>query len=270
MPQPTLTQINIHPLKSAAPVALQHSEVTSRGLAHDRRWMVVDGAGQGLTAREYPALLKINPLISYQGIRFLVDNNPVLDVEAPTPDAQKAAVFVFDSPVMASLAGGQAEQWFSDYLGIKCRLVFMRDEDARIVDESANGHPGDTVSFADQHPLLLIGETSLAALNQRLETPVSMRNFRPNLVIAGAQSFAEDEWETIYIGKAGFRVAQACQRCVLTTIDPVSAQPRPDKEPLKTLARFRRNPKGNGVIFGVHLAPIAPFDSVSLGDTVTI
>ena len=77
---------------------------------------------------------------------------------------------------------------------------------------------------------------SLADLNGQLATPVSMRHFRPNLVIAGSGPYAEeDDWTVIRIGPVVFDVTKPCTRCVLTTVDPATGQRAADQEPLATL-----------------------------------
>ena len=50
----TLAAIHIHPVKSCAPLALQAASVEARGLAHDRRYLVVDADGRFLTGRQLP------------------------------------------------------------------------------------------------------------------------------------------------------------------------------------------------------------------------
>jgi uncharacterized protein YcbX len=96
----------------------------------------------------------------------------------------------------------------------------------------------EQVSFADGFPFLLISDASLADLNQRLEQPVPMNRFRPNLVVSGCEAFAEDGWQSIRIGSIGFRVVKPCDRCVITTVD--QTQGIRGKEPLLTLAQYRR------------------------------
>jgi len=82
---------------------------------------------------------------------------------------------------------------------VECHLVQMSDHRVRGVDPDY-GKPGDEVSFADGFPILLITEASLNDLNTRLEHPVSMRRFRPNLVVDGDTPYAEDNWQRIRIG----------------------------------------------------------------------
>ena len=60
--------------------------------------------------------------------------------------------------------------------------------------------PGDEVSFADSMPLLLVSLASLEALNRRLDRPVPMGRFRPNLVVEGVDAHAEDTWKQVSIG----------------------------------------------------------------------
>ena len=92
-------------------------------------------------------------------------------------------------------------------------------------------------------------ETSLADLNARLERPVPVDRFRPNLVVRGCEPYAEDGWRLVRIGRIPLRVIKPCARCTITTVDQQTATS--GKEPLRTLARFRR--AGNKVLFGQNL-----------------
>ncbi len=91
--------------------------------------------------------------------------------------------------------------------------------------------PDDRVNLADGFPLLLATEESLAALNDELlsasdagREPLPMTRFRPNLVVTGFPPWAEDDWRRIRVGDAIFRAVKGCARCVITTIDPVTAE----------------------------------------------
>jgi uncharacterized protein YcbX len=106
------------------------------------------------------------------------------------------------------------------------------------------------VSFADAFPYLIASETSLDDLNSRLNRPIPMDRFRPNIVIRGCGSpYAEDRWQAIRIGAITFRHGGPCVRCVVTTTDQRTLERGP--EPLRTLATYRRVPEG-GVIFAVN------------------
>jgi uncharacterized protein YcbX len=141
-------------------------------------------------------------------------------------------------------------------------LLYMPDSERRAVNPN-RARPGDIVSFADAYPLLLISEASLAALNQRLDAPVEMRRFRPNLVISGCEPYAEDGFSALSIGPLTFRGVKRCERCVVTTVDPATAEQ--GKEPLRTLARYRQS-EGK-VWFGMNLIHDGP-GTLRLGDPV--
>ncbi|MGB5978952.1 MAG: MOSC domain-containing protein, partial [Cyclobacteriaceae bacterium] len=58
---PYITDLYIYPVKSLGGIRLESSQVTNRGLAYDRRWMLVDCQGMFLSQRKHPrmSLVKI-------------------------------------------------------------------------------------------------------------------------------------------------------------------------------------------------------------------
>jgi uncharacterized protein YcbX len=123
--------------------------------------------------------------------------------------------------------------------------------------------PGDVVSFADGYPFLVISEASLSDLNSRLETPLVMERFRPNIVVSGVPAYAEDTFRHVRFGEVGFRAVKRCDRCSVTTIDPETGAR--GKEPLRTLATYRR--EDGKVWFGMNLIHDAE-GTLSVGDLV--
>jgi hypothetical protein len=156
-------------------------------------------------------------------------------------------VTVWDDSVVASDQGDAAATLLSDHLGQPCRLV--RVDEARIADQ-AYAAPGTVVGFADGFPLLLITDASLGALNGRLPMPLPIDRFRPNLVVSGAEPFAEDGWRRIRIGDIELDVVKPCARCTITTVDQATGR-RDGAEPLRALGTFRRGRRG--VLFGQNL-----------------
>lgn len=112
---------------------------------------------------------------------------------------------------------------------------------------------GDQVSFADGFPLLIANEASLADLSQRVGEPLTMARFRPNLVISGAEAWAEDGWRRLRIGEIEIDLVKPCARCQVTTLDPDSTAPHPRQEPLRTLALFRK--QQGKVMFAINAIP---------------
>jgi len=262
-----LTEINIYPIKSTRRIALDESDVLPRGLPWDRRWMLVDAQGKFMTARQYPTLAVVDTHLDDTALHVSVAGRPALMLPLQVEDHALTKVSIWRDQCDAISAGDEADAWFSDYLGVACHLVRMTDDLVRGVDQDY-GQPGDVVSFADGFPMMLLTEASLNDLNTRLEQPVSMRRFRPNLVVDGEAPYAEDNWRRIRIGEVEFEGVKNCSRCIFTTIDPDTGIKNPATEPLRTLSQYRRRPQG-GVYFGQNLIPRSG-GVVRVGDVVEV
>jgi uncharacterized protein YcbX len=262
-----VTEINIYPIKSTRRIAVTESEVLPRGLPWDRRWMLVDSEGTFITARQHPTLAVVETRLAGDVLQVNVANRQPLQLPLQPLERETITVKVWRDQCDAVFAGEEADVWFSEYLGIPCRLVQMTDDLRRGVDPDF-GQPGDEVSFADGFPLLLLSEASLQDLNSRLDETVSMRRFRPNLVVDGEQPYAEDNWQRLRVGEVEFAGVKNCSRCVFTTVDPDTGIKHPGKEPLRTLSSYRRRPEG-GVYFGQNLIPRSG-GIIRVGDSVEI
>jgi len=186
--------------------------------------------------------------------------------------AGQRRVTVWKSTVNADDCGDEPAEWISDFLGLPLRLVRMGGTYQRPNLKRA-AQAGDVVSFADSCPFLVISEASLADLNDRLvakhEPALPMNRFRPNLVVAGAAPYAEDAWSHVRIGGVVFRSAGPCARCPITTTDQETAVR--GKEPLKTLASYRRDPGDpTDVLFGLNLIHETKRGTVRVGDAVQV
>lgn len=252
----TVTALNRFPVKSCRGQALASATVEPWGLQGDRRWMIVDPDGVQITARERNRLLLVEPRLVDGGLELTSPD--ALPLVVPTPDGSTLVpVEVWGTPLKAAAAGARADAWCTAVAGTSARLVYL-DDPTRRPTNPARTEPGDRVSFADGYPLLLTTEESLAALNDHIadgpladEGPLPMIRFRPSVVVQGAPAWAEDDWRRIRIGDTEFRAVKGCDRCVLTTIDPVTAVR--GKEPIATLARHRR--WDGKTWFGVNLVP---------------
>jgi len=260
----TLSALGVYPVKSAGGVALASVRVDARGLAGDRRWMVVDSKRRFLTQRTHPHLALVSVTIAGDGLVLNAPGMPALEVRTPPPAATPVRVQVWDDVCDAVTAGEEAARWVSRVLGESVELFHMHGGSHRRV-QGKGGTPGFELSFADAFPFLLISEGSLADLNRRLDRPLPMDRFRPNLVVRGCEPYAEDGWSRIRIGAIDFHVVQPCIRCTTTTVDQKTGER--GREPLATLATFRR--VGNGVLFGQNVVHAGVGD-LHLGDEVRV
>lgn len=245
-----LAGIHVYPLKSARGIRLDASAVDPTGLRHDRRWMIVTEEGRFVTQREEPRLALVVPTIEAETLRLSAPGAGDLRVplEPDAPRYGRRPVRIWQDEVRALDMGDEAAAWIADRLGAPHRLVHFPRSESRQVDPQY-ARDGDRVGFADGYAFLLASEASLADLNARLDVPVPMDRFRPNLVIRGAAPFEEDGWREVRIGGIRFRVVKPCARCAITTVDQGTAAV--GREPLRTLATFRR--AGSKVTFGQNL-----------------
>ena len=270
----TISALYLYPIKSLGGVAVSEAVVEPKGFRHDRRFMLVSPGGAFITQRTNHQMALIDVAIdeSSDQLRVWHRNDPanVLTLPlTPVPDTLvPLPVSIWDSEDVAAVRiSDDADRWFSDALGKPCQLVFMPDTTHRTVDP-AYARPTDAVSFADGYPYLLIGQASLDDLNQRLPNPITMQRFRPNVVVDGSLPYEEDGWQRFRVGDLTFSGVKPCARCVLTTIDPDTAERGP--EPLRTLTTYRQYK--HKILFGqnVLLADANTAGILRVGDAVDV
>ena len=258
-----LSEIWIYPIKSMGGIRLASAKVFEKGLQNDRRWMLVDEDGIFMTQRIYPslALFKLESSTSGFKIRFMDDtialpyHHSTLPVEIQTK--------IWDDEVTTFEVSEFYSHWFSGKLGKKCRLVYFPEQNRRAVDVNYQiSH--ENVSLSDGYPLLIIGQHSLDDLNNRLEIPLPMNRFRPNLVFTGGEPYEEDSWKEFTVGNNKFVGVKPCSRCVVTTVDQNTGEK--GKEPLVTLAKYRQHE--NKIYFGQNVLSIDHHE-IHEGDEIT-
>lgn len=248
----TLSSLIYYPIKACRGHEVESWNVERMGLEHDRRMMVVTPEGEFLTQREHAKLALVNPKL----------NDGVLTLSAPRFDSMQVAiqrsgttvpVNVWKSKgVQAVDQGEEAAGWFSDWLGTSVRLVHIAEGYKRLVNGEYAVNDDDHTGFADGYPILVATEESLQDLNSRLESPIPMNRFRPNIVVRCCDAFAEDTWNEIRIGDVKIAIVKPCARCEVTTIDKETLER--SKEPLKTLGKYRKQKLG--AIFGQNAIPL--------------
>lgn len=263
---PTISSIHIYPVKSLGGIDLPEAELLERGLKYDREWMVVDQNGHFITQREIPEMALIQTAITDSALLLSQKDNGELNVPLRINEsAPQMEVRVWRDDCLATDEGDEAADFLSDALGRRVRLVRMQKSFKRQVDQNYARSQDDIVGFADGFPVLVISLKSLEELNRKLEYPILMNRFRPNLTIAGTSPFAEDQWSTMGTDNIQLAICKPCARCPITTIDQETAQM--SKEPLRTLSFFR---KQNGkVMFGQN-AVVVKTGRVKVGDVLQV
>jgi len=263
---PVVRALFIYPVKSCQGIQLDRAEVVARGLRRDRRWMIVDAEGTMISQRTEPRLAQVAVRVDEERERLLLNAFGPGALHLPLAPSQGATarVRVWSSEVEALDAGDEASRWASSLLGARASIVFMPDQAERPV-KAEYAQKGDVVSFADGFPILVANTASLDDLNARLDRPVPMNRFRPNVVVDGFAAWAEDQWQRARVGEVPVRLPKPCDRCAITTTDQQTGER--GVEPLRTLATFRRT--AGKVYFGVNAIPDA-LGSIAVGDPFTV
>ncbi|HLP35797.1 MOSC domain-containing protein [Lacibacter sp.] len=246
----SISHLYVYPIKSLGGIELSSARLTDRGIEHDRRWMLVDEDNRFLTQREFPQMALLRTAIHANELTVYEKGNEVDKIRVNLYPAGNGTVNVqvWDDVCEALQMGDAANQWFSEKLKRVCKLVYMPDASKRKVDTDYALN-NEITGFSDAFPLLMIGQASLDDLNSRLEIPVPMNRFRPNIVFTGGAAFEEDTMKHFQINGIDLYAVKPCARCAITTTDQKTGATA--KEPLKTLASYRTG--NNKVYFGQNI-----------------
>ena len=280
--QLSLSQVEglyVYPIKSCGGSLVKQAEVVATGIKHDRELMLTFPGGRFISQRDRGCdkLAVVQP-------RFIEDD--LVIVMAPTMPPLYVPIVREGDTTEASIhkttgirvvdQGQDAKRWFSEYLGLDCRLVTMAKDYVRQTSQRWAPRASDQVSLADGYNFLLISQESLDDLNNRLPAPLPMSRFRPNIVIAGnAVPYSEDEMKKIRIGNVTLDIVKPCIRCNITMVNQERGERgrgEMGKEPLKTLATYRitvLKTGDKGPIFGQNLVH-ENTGVISLGDRIQV
>ncbi|MEO3876719.1 MOSC N-terminal beta barrel domain-containing protein [Nonomuraea sp. B12E4] len=260
-----ISELIFYPVKGCAGVSVSEAALTDAGLAHDRTFMVVDEDGFFRSQRTHPRLALVRPAITADGERLTLHapgtDDLLLHVDA---DATRRDVRLFGKPYRGADQGQDTAEWLSELLGSPSRLVRVPPDHHRVTDGLTPGTSG----YADSTAVSAISRASLDELNRRLDVPLPMSRFRPNIVIDGwERPHEEDRVRRVAAGNAELGYAKIAIRCVVTTVDQDKGV-KTGPEPLRTLAAYRRAP-GGGVAFGAKFSVLRP-GKLTIGDELTV
>ncbi|CAL9107776.1 unnamed protein product [Musa textilis] len=269
-----LKSITVYPVKSCAGFAVYKWPLSNIGLKYDREWLLKGPTGEILTQKKVPEMCNIRSFIDLEcGILNL--ESPRCKERLHVPIQENSSfdyveeMDIYGQRYKVQCYNDEVNMWFSEAIARRCTLVRCSNSEYR----SCNIMGGrgnmcrDTwgkLNFVNEAQLLLVSEESVGDLNSRLNSDflkdnsgcvqrvlVDAMRFRPNLVISGAGPYAEDGWKSLHIGKARFTSLGGCSRCQMINLDQQSGQPHKAKEPLATLASYRR--VQGKILFGILL-----------------
>jgi len=278
----SILSLHTYPVKSCGAITHTQIGVSATGLAHDREWVVIGDNGHFLTQRAHPRMALVQPALDASALFLNAPEMPTLRISLRPMESKMTAtpLRIWNSQTLGVDEGDLAGQWFSDYLGLRCRLYRTHPDAYRLADpqriENWRERRPDLVDFPKEHlvgfadgfPLLVTNQGSLDDLNQKLvargQEPVSMSRFRPNIVVQGLQAYEEDYISSLQLGPLTLAVVKRCPRCPVPNVDPLTAEVGP--EPMTTLQSYRSFE--SGVLFGVNavISGARPDTVLSVGD----
>lgn len=254
---------------------MSSADIDALGFVGDRRFLVVDDSGKFQTQRVLPRMACIEARLGPGTLTLSAAGAGSVSVATATDSsAPLRTVSVWKSEgLLAEDCGTAVSAWLSDFLATRLHLVRIGPKFSRPITKPT-AQPGDVVTFADAYPFLVVSEASLSDLNDRIQEnagdPVPMNRFRPSLVVSGCDAFAEDRWPRVRVGSVVLRNGGPCARCIVTTTDQ-STGDRMGKEPLKTLATYRRDATDpSDVNFGTNLIHETKSGTIRVGDAVEV
>lgn len=268
--------LRLYPIKGCRGISIPTATVAPSGLEvngiGDREWVVVDDHGEFLSQRELPKMALIETLLTGTSLRLRAPGMLQLDVPFES-EGDVLKVRVWDDEVAAVTQGDIADAWFSQFLGVPCRLMRFDPEARRTSNAKYTGALIAPYKFADAFALLVCSNASLADLNTRLTAnehgSITIERFRPNIVLDGIEAFDEDYIDRLTIGEVRLQIVKPCVRCTVPNVDPTTGDL--GFEPGDTLATFRNDARAGGLTFGVNAVVESGTGArLSAGDAVDV
>ncbi|MFT4758626.1 MAG: hypothetical protein ACI9XO_000522 [Paraglaciecola sp.] len=230
-----ITALHTYPVKSLGGISLSTAKLTKTGLPYDRFWMLVQPDGTFITQRGFPQMAQFQVAFSETGIIVTYEDDSIaIPFKTEHQADRNLPTSIWKDTVLAQKEADSINEWFSEKLSTPLYLVRRAKKEKRFVGK----HAPTEINFPDDGQILVLGEAALTHLNEKLEQPVLMNRFRPNIVFSGGTPHLEDEWTAIQIGNSRFESTKSCARCQMTTINQATSEI--GQEPLKTLTTYRR------------------------------
>ncbi len=252
---PTVTRLNVTPVKSTALHHPDRIRLGERGATGDRRFFFVDGFGKRFSGATKAPILPIRAAYDEAAdtLELRLPNGIVVSGTA-APDGEALEVNFYGRPVAAHVVGGDFGEAVSAYAGHEVRLA-------------RPDRPGDAL---DVRPVTLVSLESVAELARtgKHEGTLDPGRFRMTIEIEGVSApHEEDAWagRQVRVGDAVIRVEEPVPRCVVTTLDPGTGLR--DFPTLKVIRDYRGIDAEQHLEFGVYADVVVPAE-VSVGDPV--
>jgi uncharacterized protein YcbX len=254
---PTVSQINVAPVKALGLVHPDEVTLERTGVRENRRFHVVDERGRRYNQLRNGHLVQIRPEYDAEAERLTLrlPDGTVADGEVAL--GEEITVDFYGRPVDGHVVAGPWSEALSRWAGRQLRLV--------------KSPPGAAVDRG-RGQVSLVSEESLAELARNAgREQVDGRRFRMLFHLIGGGRHEEDEWlrRTVQIGDAVVGIRGDVGRCAITTHNPETGVP--DLDTLETIDGYRRRTRNSAgkahIPFGVY-GDVVRAGVVRIGDPV--
>uniref|UniRef100_A0A8B9HNR5 MOSC domain-containing protein n=1 Tax=Astyanax mexicanus TaxID=7994 RepID=A0A8B9HNR5_ASTMX len=241
-----VSQLLLHPLKSGKAVQVEAAECLKMGLKcgemGDRHWLVITEDGHMVTGRQQPRLVLVS--LTCEGGQLCLNGPDMKELRVPLHQPcnpiYKCRIFSLDTE--GRDCGDEVSRWFTRYFADDKTYRLVHFEPHLMARKPAEKEPAfpkdEKVAYPDAAPIMLMSEASVRDVGSRLDRDISVRQFRPSIVVSDCEAFNEDTWHYLQIGQVEIKRVIGCGRCIFTTVDPETGVIT-RKEPLDTLRTYR-------------------------------
>jgi uncharacterized protein YcbX len=250
----TVQAIHVAPVKSLALLDQQQVGVTERGITEDRRFFVIDAAGNLVTQRQIGALVQVQASYSQDDDLLTLRFPEGAEVSGEPCPGEAVRTVIWGRRVGGQVIEGGWGEALSEFCG----------QPVRLVRSDASG------ACYDEYPVSVMSQATVDFLSGLTDGQMRFdgRRFRPNFLLSGGEPHQEDGWlgRGLRIGdEAVLRIVARDPRCAITTLDPDTG--RRDFDTLRLILGYR--PSARAAYLGVYGIVDQP-GLVSVGDAVVV
>ena len=266
----TVTALYNYPVKSCRGTSVDSVQISPTGIEGDRQLMIIKD-GKFSNQKRLPKLAQvITERLDDNTIEFSSAGNDTFTHKID-PGGEEIVIDYYTNMIPVIDQGIELAEWVSLIAGHDVRVVALKSTFRRTVplEEFSLLDGIDQSRFVDVAPILITNEASLHDLNSKLDDPIPMNRFRPNVVVKGIEAFAEDTIKSLENGELKLVRATYCERCAITCTDQETGER--NSERLNTLKSYRHRENGyaGGVMFGSYMG-VEGSATLRVGDTLTL
>ena len=249
-----VSAIHATPVKSLGLSNLDNAQISHRGIAGDRRFLLLDSEGRVVTQRQLGKLTQVSAEYSDEddSLKMTFPSGSV--VRGHPELGPQTATVLWGRVVSGVEVVGDWNKALSDFCGVELRLMKSKN-------------PGE--SF-DEYPVSLISEATIEYLSSLTggRKEFEAERFRPTLLISGCEPHEEDSWlgRGLLIGnRLRLRLISRDPRCAITTLDPKTGER--DFDTLRLILSYR--PSRRAAYLGVY-GIVESTGDVAVGDEAVL